>query len=347
MKWYKENYSILYATLKDELRKVGKHARLFRIMDAAAYAEALCLFHNQNQYMQSNVGEHPMFVQFTHPGTHIASMFASLLKHNGVFNDADGNGWDAHLNLLLVEMICRWRCRYHSEPERVIEYYQRMYNGYTVGGGYIMQLTGQPSGHLLTTTDNSLCNIGMMALNAYRNDMSVPDFLEKVLFYCCGDDLVWSDRSGLFDPKHLDETYHSLGMYLEFGDQDGKEFFDLQFVSTKPVMKVLRGSLQLTYTNDPERLWPKVQHSRKSATALETVSRMSSYCSLLFNSSYYSAVHEMMTEFVYRSIKEGKLPIVSREVAGLMLAASPAALEAAYTCNEAGYFSPVSVGLST
>lgn len=148
--------SMIGSTLKNEVRPEGKDARFFRPCDVSTYCEALRLFDDQNEYLADNLFSHPIFIKFATPGTDLGDMYGRLLNHGGKFNHFDGSAWDANFSLAIAEILCYWRARDHPSPNAVVEYYSRMYNGYTSVYGNMFHLIGQPSGHLLTSTDNSL-----------------------------------------------------------------------------------------------------------------------------------------------------------------------------------------------
>lgn len=333
--YYRDHTSVVYGTLKDQLRPVGKDARFFRIMDVAAYYEALLLFHEQNVYLQDHRGcSNPMMIEYTTPGKDLSRLFNRLREHGGLLYDADGAAWDANFPLALARFICWWRSRNHPYPERVRRYYAMMYNGYTVAGGHLFALTGQPSGHLLTSVDNSLGNIILMSYHAWRNNMSVASFLAEVLFYCCGDDLAWSDRTGLFTPRAISETYASVGVFLEFTSLEPLTIEELTFVSTRPVQRVLRGTLQWTYCYDQKRLVPKLRHKRVNQKPIDRIQQLGAYCQLLFNSPAYEEMRQLMFSTIRQYAAEGLIDVLDKAVLGALESSSGVVLTRVYADSE-------------
>lgn len=234
---------VLVGALKDELRLKGKDARLFRLASAALYALGLRLFDDQNEYLSSNLFRTPMFVKYMTPGPDLSALY-SLLDKFGLCGDADGQRWDTLVNLSLVEIIAQWRARYLPE-DLVKHYYEQTYLGHTLFCGHLWRLIGQASGHVNTTVDNSLINILSMAYHAYSQGLGVQAFIGQVRFFVCGDDLIWADRSGLFEPLQVAKTYALLGQSLELGAVALREVNQCQFVGTRPVL--IKGLRRYTY----------------------------------------------------------------------------------------------------
>lgn len=282
---------VINATLKDELRKVGADARLFRMQSLHDYLEALQLFSKQNDYLMCsrNLFSTPIFVKYCTPGFDLSRMYNRLRRHGGALHDADAASWDANFPLLLAELICHWRSRDVS-PEirkRMIMYYRKIYNGVTNVGGVTFPLVGQSSGHLLTTLDNSLGNIIAMSYHAYRNNLSVEQFYSDVLFYCCGDDLVWSDRTQLFTPWLLSDSYRELGIYLEFSTWEDQKMEELTFVGTFPIVK---GNV-VRYYGRVEKLRSSCNFYKRGNSPIDHLAKLVSAAMLVF-------YHPVFPEFV-------------------------------------------------
>jgi len=180
--YYRSNSCILGCTLKDEIRVSGKDARLFRPSDLSAYIEGLTLFYDQDEYLMSNLLKTPMFVRFETPGPDLINMFNILRNFSGENFAADGKKWDAHFPLVVAMFIAWWR----GGSKRVRRYYEQMYNGWTQVFDALLNLIGNPSGHMNTTTDNCLCHVFVFALHAWRNGWSLQQFFDNVKFF-----LLW------------------------------------------------------------------------------------------------------------------------------------------------------------
>lgn len=328
---YREDTSVLGVTLKDEIRKAGKDARLFRPMDVCAYCEALVLFSNQNEYLMSLFANSPMAVKYVTPGTDLSRLYRQLHRFNGDLYDADANAWDANFPLIVAEFICYWRSRYHPESKRIREYYRRMYNGYSSALGCLYDLVGQPSGHLLTTVDNSLANIVLMSYHAYLNHLSVGDFVSQVLFFCCGDDLIWADRTHVFSPALVSGTYADAGVYLEFESLEPKPFKVLSFVGTHPAVCKYNDLPVTSYVYDVSRLLAKSCIFRRDATLSDKISKVVSYAHLLFNDAvHFSVLSDLAWKMYTEGVQTGALSSLDPRVTGTLQTLSPTRLARVY-----------------
>lgn len=325
--YFDKNQNMIGITLKDELRPIGKDARLFRPADASAFAEGMMLFHNQNAYLQNNLFRCPVFCMYQSPGPHLIQMYRRLREHGGKLYDADGTKWDANLSVALTHWLYQFRARNHNSPNRVMRYFERMMLGYSVHGGHMFRLLGNPSGHYNTTTDNCLAHCFVFAYHAWLNKMCVKEFLEGVLFYCCGDDLVWSDRTGLFTPEKISETYHSLGMFLEFTSLEPMQLEELNFVGTQYVRHPELGDM---YKYNGEKFKAKLFWRRKGSTALDSVARLTSFAHLTF------ADQEMYEYFKNMATKEAI--VVGSSADGLIRSMDRSILVAAYKRLESSRF---------
>ena len=77
--------SVVNATLKDEIRLVGKDARLFRMQSTYDYLEGLQLYTSQNEYIMDRLHAAPAFVKYKTPGYDLTLMYTSLHQHGGDF----------------------------------------------------------------------------------------------------------------------------------------------------------------------------------------------------------------------------------------------------------------------
>lgn len=331
LRYYRENGTMLYGTLKDETRPVGKDARLFRLTSVDAYLEAYMLFEQQNQYLTSRLGEHPIFARFSTPGFDLSRMYKQLYEHNGHFYDMDAAGWDTCFPNVVASFLAYYRSRGRSaaEKRRIYEYYQHMYCGYTVVAGWQLHLIGQSSGHFLTTTDNSLANIVFMSMHAYYAGLSVEEFIHLVRFFDCGDDLVWSDRSGFFTPEAVARTYLRFGMYLEFTQLEPLKFEDLTFVSTHPMFVKLRGVRVISYSYEPSRILGKMMITKKKATPIDKVMRMASYCMLMFN-THYAQFYDILITMIADYISKGEIDPRDPKLLGVMRSTSYSSISDLY-----------------
>jgi len=322
--WYYKNYtSVIGSTLKDELRALLKDARFFRPQDVCAYLEGLVLFHFQNEYFMNTqrLLKHPMFLKYRTPGIALSLLYRRVCAFQGDMGDADGAKWDAHFQLAIAEVISAYRSRSLSQDvaQRINRYYSMMYNGYTAVYGNLAHLVGNPSGHHNTSVDNCLGQIIMMSYHAWLYNVPVHQFVTEVLFYCCGDDLIWSDRTGLFTPEQISATYKSMGMFLEFTSADPLDRLQLNFVGTRPCDREFEEQVLQMYTYR----WSKLRASRflhkRKGVAIDRLSKLCSICQLMFaHKEVYDIMYAMVHEFVRDSVADGVLSPMDERVAGLL-----------------------------
>lgn len=338
--YYKTYTSVVGSTLKDELRLVGKDARFFRPQDVSSYVEASRLFKHQNDYLMGQLAVTPIFNRFVLPGQCLPSIFRLLESFSDNCYGADGSQWDANFPLAIASVICAFRSNANTE-DRVRRYYQMMYNGFTNVGGNLYNLVGQPSGHYNTSVDNSLANMCLMSLHAYRLGWSMDDFVQRVLFYCCGDDLIWADRSGSFAPELLSQTYAYAGVYLEFEDLSPRKASTLTFVGQRICKRIL-GDVPVWITAlRKDRTLASTCIRKRRTTDLEEFAKLASIVQLSFgDEELYNIVHGVMQNFLTDCLSRRTLSLSDPEVLGLLRSVTFRALCDAHLSWEAP-FSPV------
>lgn len=323
---YYEIGTLIGMTLKDEPRPVGKDARALRPQDVSSYVIADELFFNQNEYFVTAPNS-PIMAKYSSPGTDLASMYARLVDFCGDNYDSDAHKWDATFNLATAAIICEFRCL--AAPllrDRIEDYYGRIYNGRTLVCGRLVPLIGQASGHYNTTVDNSLGHIINMLYHCYKYNVSP---IQGIRYYVCGDDLIWSDRTGAVTPRLLSETYAELGQWLEFTSADPLPITSLHFCGTLPIYKMVHGVRVLTYTYDSQRLLPKSKFFKKDASALDVLQKLCAFAQLLYNSEYFDTMVNCVNNYLNHSIDAGTLSLNS-DVIGSLHSISPIALDAVY-----------------
>jgi len=320
--------SVLNATLKDEIRPKGKDARLFRPVSVHDYIRGLCLFNSQNEYIANQIFTSPVFVKYVTPGRDLTLLYTMLKEHGGDLYDADSTQWDARFPLVVAEIIATWRSRFLPQ-DAVIDYYSDMFAGFTLVGGHLFRLAGQPSGQVNTTIDNSLANIVLMALHAYNCRMEVSEFLSDVLFFVCGDDLVWSDRSGLFTPKTVADTYVSVGCYLEFSSLEPRPLNGLNFVGTHCLYD---GSIRYCY--NVTKLTASAGYSKRGRPGHEQLAKLISLYTLVFNDPDSEAVRQIALRFLDQNPQINPAHPEVRSL--LMFLFDPSRVRNLYDRNESG-----------
>lgn len=343
---YYANYtSILGATLKAEIRVQNasdgtrKDARLFRPQDVSSFVEGASLFYHQNEYIMDLYHSAPVHCKYVTPGRDIFLAYALLSAFRGKNFSADGSSWDANFALSVAAVIATWRAQ-HLDAARVNRYYAQMYNGYTNVGGNVFHLVGQASGHYNTSVDNSLGHCVMFAVHAHRCGLSLEELRANVLFKCCGDDLIWSDRTTNFTPELLSATYASLGMYLEFDSIQPQNVYDLPFVGVEFHDRSIRGETVKCYSIRTSRAKAIFRLRKKQNDDLMELSKYSSLCQLTFgDESTYRLLKKTTNRFVSDAVLRGTLSLTDPAVRGLLAAMQPSVLELAYFGEESHFCS--------
>lgn len=330
--YYQQYTTVISSTLKDELRPEGKDARFFRPQDISSYIEGARLFQCQNDYL-TRTGMSPIFSCFRVPGLDVIRMFKSLEDLHGENFAADGSQWDAHFPLVIAAIIAEFRIRAGLDRDRVERYYSQMYNGYTLVIDEVVHLVGQPSGHFCTTVDNSLCHIALMALHAYRKGWSLSRFRKELRFYCCGDDLIWSSTSPVFRPRDLQETYNSVGIYLEFQSFESLPVRDLVFVGVKLQERVVSGREYRLFCLVSPRSFASL-HIHKRKTEKRPVLKLAKFAALAIlwfaDEDKYKLAREMFRQELARNVRKNLLSVNNPEVVGLWRATTELSLLRSY-----------------
>lgn len=331
IKEYYQNYtSVLGSTLKPEIRAVGKDARLFRPQDVSSFVEGATLFYHQNQYLMNLLHSSPIHCKFRTPGPDITRTYEDLYAFCGSCYSADGSAWDANFSLAVAALIGTFRS-VNLDAERVNRYYSQMYNGYTNIGGNLFQIAAQPSGHYNTSVDNSLGHCICFAIHAYRNGVTLKELLHNVLFYCCGDDLIWSDRTGTFTPVCLSETYASLGIYLEFDALEPRCVYDLPFVGVEFHDRNIRGQTCKMYAIRSSKAKATFNLRKTKNDDLLELMKYTSLCQLTFgDETTYSLLKKATENFVVEACLRGTLSLMDPCVRGVLASMQPSVLEREY-----------------
>jgi len=273
---------VFSCTLKDEMRLVGKDARLFIPANIACVAVGNYLFGAQNDVFIQHHSTRPIKIGLAQPGLDSFMLWQSLYLHNGSKYAFDGAQNDAHFSVGIA-VICReFRKRYldpsfHSLVDR---YYDMHYAGHVVANGVILYLPGQFSGQTLTSSDNSLLTLCGLILNAIRDHVSFAKFLYDV-FGIVGDDLIVSTSTAL-TPFKLAQTWSSFGMYLECQQLEPFNFFDLSFCGMFPKIRDVDGGTLLLYHGRIQRTIESVNYVKRSCSNEQRVAKLVSLAMTVF-----------------------------------------------------------------
>lgn len=327
--YYAAYTSVIGSTLKDELREQGKDARFFRPQDVSSYIEGCRLFYNQNELLMRTL-ESPVFVKFCSPGQDFPRMLRKLMEHGGECYAADGSRWDANFQVFVAQILCCFRSL-GADKERVFRYYCQMYCGVTNVQGNVFRLFGQPSGHYNTSTDNSLGHIVLMSIHAFRHNMTIEAFIADLLFYACGDDIIWSTISDTFAPELIDETYSSCGVFLEFESLTSRSPLELTFVGCKGVWKKIHGLKVLLYSLVGRRSLASLHCDKKGRKPIDHIAKLASLAQLFFaDEERYNIAVMALRHRLAEYVAAGVLSLSDPSVVGLLRSVDPEVLTRQY-----------------
>jgi len=334
--YYRDNTTIISSTLKDELRKVGKDARLFRPQDVSSYVEGIRLFHNQNAYL-ARTHRSPVFIKFVTPGRDLIYLFSQLMSHSKNLYAADGSQWDANFPLFCVELIASFRSQGFSPEDklRVLRYYEQMYCGFTNVQGNLLRLYGNPSGHHNTSTDNALLHCILMSIHAFRNGLTFDEMDTELFFRACGDDLIYSSLTRIYQPSELSHTYASCGVYLEFESLEPSEITELSFCGVRAMFREVNGFPALMYVLISGRSDATLHLDKKKIEPIDILMKIASICQLLFADKVrfdiaVEVFHQRLTKLVGQHV----LSLLDARVVGLLRSIEPNMLMKRYLCWE-------------
>jgi hypothetical protein len=136
------------------------------------------------------------------------------------------------MSLILLVRELR-KCFIPQEYHKLVDkYYDQVYYGHTRVLSYVLQLIGQLSGQTNTSSDNSLIHSMIMILHAVRCKLTFQEFMDGVEWYVQGDDLMYKTTIPEFEIEKLEETWNSLGMFIE--SRGAVDPTELSFVGMTP-----------------------------------------------------------------------------------------------------------------
>jgi hypothetical protein len=302
------------ATLKMETRKIGKDARLFIPANIAMVVMGNHLFGSQNQSIIDYHNDLCIKIGLSSPGFEAYKLWWDFSRKIGEFHQFDGAQNDAHMSLEVLSIIRDLRKLYIPEEEhdRVDRYYNMTHCGYTMVGGHLVEMNGQPSGQTNTAHDNSLAVLILLMLNAIRNGIDYVRFRELLNdVVIMGDDLMLCDSTGVFDPVHLEQTWDSCGMYLECPALH-EHYEDMTFIGMHPTRE--RG--ELLYSYNLEKMMNNFEYRRRNHTPQIHLQKLVNLCYLVFA---HRTEFEMMREAAYQYYRDNEMHMTDDDRRLLMI----------------------------
>lgn len=315
-------------TLKDESRPQGKDARLFRPANIAHVAAGIHLFYDQLQKLSDLSQTHrtPYAIGLSTPGVGLSRRWKRHQPFKFHFC-GDGSKFDAHVPLAIVSIIREFRKRHLPKEvhDFVDKYYEDAYTGFTLVNGVLVSLLGNPSGHYLTASDNSL--ILFLCIKMYCIQIGLEE--DQYFFSVLGDDLVFSTNSPLVTSQGLQDFLLSLGMPYEMQSADSLPFEECTFMGTRPVV-LSDGGIVHTYLR--EKTLPRLFWSFRSGHLNPSslfVQKLCSYVGLFY---YDKPVYDLLHRFAFAFAEAYSLTV---ECFGDLDAISKCNLYALYNGTEA------------
>lgn len=270
--------------LKSELRLKGKKPRLFTPVNIAMVYVGNCLYQAMDDALLDNTGKHPICIGMEMPGAGINAVYDELDKFSPYIVAFDAQRWDMCVPLCLALIVGRFRenflpTRLHAAHRR---YYWMVYFGFIKLLGRIIQMNNQKSGQTLTASDNSYMQCLMMFLHAIRNGLTFEQFCSGVKFFCMGDDLIISDRTGKFTAAAVAATYRSMGLYLECHTTVYHDILEASFCGTTPVRREIRGKSYLLPLFRVDKLLDSLRWRKKNTSVADFVQKLVSILILVY-----------------------------------------------------------------
>jgi hypothetical protein len=301
--YWRNHVPIFSSTLKDEFRLHQKNARFFIPAPIEMCIVGNFLFGRQNDHMielGSNLADN-VTIGLTIPGVHANQMWRNILIRGEVAaHDYDGAAWDANCSMSLLLSVREFRKSYlQGFEDDVDRYYDYAYNRTTrLIDGNLVLLCGMPSGHNLTSTDNSLVQVCCIELLA--DSIGVP----PPVYYVNGDDLIVSDTSGKFGPEQLVEHYYSFGMCLETDSFDAKKYTDLMYLGMVPVHFDTEVCQYRFRTN---RLLASISCQKCGTRPIDYFAKLVSIAALFYYEPFYNQFRQELLKWANNMLRGGHL----------------------------------------
>lgn len=306
------NYSVVIGcTLKDELRPLGKDARLFRPAPMQSIVAGYVLFGKQLDLLQALCRTTPYGIGLKTPGNDVSRLWTRLsrfLRHHC----GDGDSWDARYPLWVCLVLCIWRKQFVSTEYHhlVDKYYSDLYNGVTNVMGNLVFIPGMASGQLLTSSDNSLGNVINVTLAVSQLGYD-PFDQNNFQFSCVGDDVVIGTNYP-FTSSQLRAQMEKNGFTMDFQDDDCTPFLECTYIGTKPVDldgDVENGSFGHTYLRD--KLIPSLAYGCQTSVESFEECKINyvKKCVSIATLFYYDPVAcEAIRDFIFKLVPTLNLP---------------------------------------
>lgn len=334
------NAVIIGLSEKDELRPRGKDARLFRPAPLCHVVLGIVLFGRQATALAERPSATVSAIGIGVPGIAVTEMWNRIMCKKWVIS-GDGARFDASFPLEIARIIAVQRYRHliqqygqtitlHLDDgdlqvnveEAVRCYYAGAYNGVTNVGGVPVNLIGNPSGHYLTSDDNTRCEF--LGVRLAMRQLGVPR--ELVELKVMGDDYIIGSNFPI-GKRSLIEVGEQFGFHWELL-ADG---VNPVFIGTEPV-RLLDYPYDYGFAFDPRKVLISLLYRDKRSSEQDFFMKCCSICSLIYHTEWYPEVHEAIARLFAKTT-------LTEEVSGSYASISPYSLNRLYLGSEAVIFS--------
>jgi hypothetical protein len=171
-----------------------------------------------------------------------------------------------------------------------------------------------------------------MSYHAWLFKLTIEQFLKSVLFSSCGDDLIWSDKFGVFTPQLLSDSYESLGIYLEFESLTPGLG---TFVGAVPSNRTFNGTVVKGYCNRVARALAGSEFMKRKATPIDKLAKLTSLAQkCFFDEEVFVLLRDKARDFAREGVKEGWFSPADPNVGGLLASLHDDVLLRRYTGYE-------------
>jgi len=227
-------------SLKDELLKPGKLARVFEIASMEYTIACRAYFGSWIDMMHSTVGNHFSCVGMNPESFEWSEMTYKLLANSDYGIDMDAPNWDKNLMGTFLFWACEsvnaWYQKNDNkwtpaDDEARLHLITQLVHSYIMAGWLLFRkLKGMPSGHVLTALFNTICNMIMHLIwflvnvpEQYR-DVSFYDSIVQTVLY--GDDALDSIKVDYLKYLNRQSVIATYGRYclmtITSARKDGK-----------------------------------------------------------------------------------------------------------------------------
>jgi hypothetical protein len=269
-------------TLKDELRILGKDARLFIPAPVAMVAVGNFLFGAQNERLAARHNTGSVKIGLKTPGREAYDLWRIFCKEKGDPHQFDGKAQDANWWMGMVCVIRDLRLRYlPSRWHKLAKvYYDMTYHMLGNVDGALLVFCGQQTGQTNTASDNSMGTKMLVGMHGIWSGLEIPE-LKDVYTMVVGDDIALRDPTGLFTPSRMTLSWQRAGMYLE-SPAEHEELMDIKFCGMTPVFRKVFGKEYLLYHYDPVKMRESMNVVRRSNSPEQRLRKLISVATLVF-----------------------------------------------------------------